>query len=323
MKKFALISAMMVAISAVGAWAAACAETFNSDVLTIQTINENSNDQCVATFDATTEKTLSVPKDFTVNKVVLERSFNGNEFQTIVLPISSSNFYTQNAQFVKLEDIVKEENQGKYKWRISGMEQNNIIENSPYLLRTWNNAPMEIIGNGNEPIKIHKTMSDQKLDSKFTNNDKWVFRGTYTYKTWVKDSVNSAEIGHVYGFAATKKDTIAAGSFVRVASGAFIKPMRAYLYYNNTSQGGTQNEAPKFANGNILAKAAEEELPETIEVVIKDKDGNVMSIAQMNTITGEITSSIEGWFDLKGRRLNAKPTQKGTYFNNGKKVVIK
>ena len=29
------------------------------------------------------------------------------------------------------------------------------------------------------------------------------------------------------------------------------------------------------------------------------------------------------WYTLDGRRLNAKPTQKGLYINNGVKVVIK
>ena len=31
----------------------------------------------------------------------------------------------------------------------------------------------------------------------------------------------------------------------------------------------------------------------------------------------------EYWYDLSGRRLSGKPTQKGVYINNGKKVVIK
>ena len=31
----------------------------------------------------------------------------------------------------------------------------------------------------------------------------------------------------------------------------------------------------------------------------------------------------EAWYDLSGRKLNAKPTQKGLYIHNGRKVVIK
>ena len=35
------------------------------------------------------------------------------------------------------------------------------------------------------------------------------------------------------------------------------------------------------------------------------------------------TSNPDGWFSLDGRKLSGKPTQKGIYINNGKKVVIK
>ena len=42
---------------------------------------------------------------------------------------------------------------------------------------------------------------------------------------------------------------------------------------------------------------------------------------------GETTSLIENeagaWYSLDGRKLNGKPTTKGVYINNGKKVVIK
>jgi hypothetical protein len=31
----------------------------------------------------------------------------------------------------------------------------------------------------------------------------------------------------------------------------------------------------------------------------------------------------DGWYTLDGRKLNARPTQKGIYINKGKKVVIK
>ena len=35
------------------------------------------------------------------------------------------------------------------------------------------------------------------------------------------------------------------------------------------------------------------------------------------------TNSNDAWYDLNGRKLNGKPTAKGLYINNGKKVVIK
>ena len=35
------------------------------------------------------------------------------------------------------------------------------------------------------------------------------------------------------------------------------------------------------------------------------------------------TSNPSDWFDLSGRRLNGKPTQKGIYVTNGQRMVIR
>ena len=35
------------------------------------------------------------------------------------------------------------------------------------------------------------------------------------------------------------------------------------------------------------------------------------------------TNKTDAWYDLQGRRVSGKPTAKGLYINNGKKVVIK
>jgi hypothetical protein len=36
---------------------------------------------------------------------------------------------------------------------------------------------------------------------------------------------------------------------------------------------------------------------------------------------GQLTNDI--WYDLNGRKLQGRPTKKGVYINNGRKVVIK
>ena len=36
-----------------------------------------------------------------------------------------------------------------------------------------------------------------------------------------------------------------------------------------------------------------------------------------------VHSEADAWYDLNGRKLSGKPTQKGIYINNGKKVVVK
>jgi len=52
-----------------------------------------------------------------------------------------------------------------------------------------------------------------------------------------------------------------------------------------------------------------------------DNDGEATAIAPViRTIDRDGT---ERWFDLSGRQLEGKPTQKGVYINKGKKAVIK
>ena len=50
-------------------------------------------------------------------------------------------------------------------------------------------------------------------------------------------------------------------------------------------------------------------------------DGGTTGIVDMKHETINIKN--DTWFSLDGRRLQGKPTQKGVYINNGKKVVIK
>ena len=45
--------------------------------------------------------------------------------------------------------------------------------------------------------------------------------------------------------------------------------------------------------------------------------------AEANSSLFTIHSSLSEWYTLDGRKLSGKPTQRGIYINNGKKVVIK
>lgn len=42
----------------------------------------------------------------------------------------------------------------------------------------------------------------------------------------------------------------------------------------------------------------------------------------VNSISSN-SKSLEAWYSLDGRRLEGKPSQRGIYVNNGRKVVIK
>ena len=166
-----------------------------------------------------------------------------------------------------------------------------LTANKPYLLKPK--------GTGID-FSDHYTLAGSITAGSTTSGD-WEFKGVYASKTWT-------EAGYDYGFAAssgTAKDgeTVSAGDFVKVGSGASIAPMRAYLTYTGAGARGMSAEA----------------LPDRITVVLLSSSGGTTAIGEINTRTGETSN----WFDLNGRRLDGKPAQKGIYINNGKKVVVK
>jgi hypothetical protein len=61
--------------------------------------------------------------------------------------------------------------------------------------------------------------------------------------------------------------------------------------------------------------------PAGARIVIEEEDGTLTTIDAAN-FNNEVMTA-EGWYTVDGKKLNAAPTQKGVYINNGKKVVIK
>ena len=112
--------------------------------------------------------------------------------------------------------------------------------------------------------------------------------GVYEEHTWT-----SAPDG-IYCFVGDAKDGLTAGQFAKVGAGTHIRPFRAYLRIASTS-------APEFLSvdwGNG-----------TTSIVPLDKS--------------QLEQSGEGWWTITGFRLPSKPTEKGVYIHNNKKVVVK
>ena len=47
------------------------------------------------------------------------------------------------------------------------------------------------------------------------------------------------------------------------------------------------------------------------------------SMALPRSVSAPVAQGADRWFDLQGRLLKGKPTVKGTYYHNGKAVVVK
>ena len=126
--------------------------------------------------------------------------------------------------------------------------------------------------------------------------------GTYEYKEFTSEDVKD----YLYGYAANA-DTeagIAAGEFVRIAAGAFIKPFRAYLKLEGD------------AGARINIKWGEE------------GDANGISEAALLYDKGQMIND-NCVYDLQGRRLDSvgagtvPALRKGIYIHGGRKVVIR
>ena len=204
-------------------------------------------------------------------------------------------------------------------------ETTTMKANTPYLYVPDEEPQYWYIDNGGDGVTIFTEGYDggNKVTPYDGSNEsyswnKWNFKGTYQPRYW-SDSENPEEIGKVYGFAGVEKEVdekpVVAGDFVRAKSGAKIRPTSCYLMWAGSE--------PSNARALTRSAAATEELPQSITVKLISANGETTAIGTLDTKTGEVTFDSEAWYTLDGVRLSGKPSTKGIYINNGKKVVIK
>ena len=274
-----------------------------------------------AEFDGTSLETVSIPVNITVNSVTLNRTFTFRKCATLMLPFSLSEGQTLNGGTLYKFDGVENGTTGDWLATLSEFTS-PLKANTPYLIApnghmTDDKITFNLKGG---TVTLNTTTAGEDSNEK---DDLWDFIGTYSYIKWTTvtgdqdySAEREAEIGKVYGFAAVEKTGIHVGDFVRVASGAKIRPMCAYLKW----KGSIPN------NARALTRAAtndDTELPQRITVKLVSASGETTAIGTLDTTTGEVSFDSEAWYTLDGVRLSGKPTKKGLYINNGKKVVIK
>ena len=205
--------------------------------------------------------------------------------------------------------------------------------NTPYLFMPGEDAKYVYFTNGDDYYQGFDIFTEgYERGNKQTEYDgsdgtyswnKWNFKGTYQPRYW-SDSENSEEIGKVYGFAGATKEVdeqlVVAGDFVRVKSGAKIRPTSCYLEWVKPED---SEQEPNSASARRMTRSAsnEVELPQRITVKLVGANGEVTSIGEIDTKTGDVT--FDGWYTIDGVRLSGKPSKSGLYINNGRKVIIK
>ncbi len=97
------------------------------------------------------------------------------------------------------------------------------------------------------------------------------------------------------------------------------------LYYPNAAMTiGCQRAYFQLAEGLIAGEAAQTGHANQISnFLLNFGEGEATGILSIDHSPLTIDHSSDAWYTLDGRRLNGKPTQKGIYINNGRKVVNK
>ena len=254
-----------------------------------------------------------------IKSVTYNRPFNTAQAATVILPFSYICNGSEGGKFFGFKEVVYDEDQ--HIWVCTMQEPGNTAEtsltaNTPYLFMP--NATTMTFPNISSMtggvVTLLPTTANDGLYGGATTDAAWNFHGTYKGKTWTEQSKD-------YGFAAKSGtavhgEEVVAGQFVRFTTGAFIKPMRCYLSYVGTS-------APAPARGLTRSAAATDDLPQSITVRLVSRSGETTAIGTLDTKTGELSFDSEAWYTLDGVRLSSKPSTKGIYINNGRKIVIK
>ena len=243
---------------------------------------------------------VEITSDIEVNSVTLNRTFNVNTISTLYVPFEIDATKV-NAKIYKFKTVMFSEEDNRWKFKVS---YTTIIKpNTPYVvLPSESQVTFDIAGTETKSVTFNTTTAGEDAAS-----DGWEFKGVYSYNKF--ETID--DDNPIYGFANQTCSGAKLGQFVQGTPGAWINPMRAYLVYH---QGGALKSVNDRLGGHIT-------LPDELDIIVEDEQGIVVETGRLNTVTGEV--KMDRWFDLKGRKLNSKPTVKGTYYKNGKKVVIK
>ena len=238
--------------------------------------------------------------------VVFRREFTGGKASTVIFPFAHEK--GTEGTYYTFSGVAYDGVEGKWKATMTEHEGSTLTANTPYLF----------VPAGTEahaPVLFHGTAGYSTAGT--TVNGDWSFVGVYETKTWT-----AGDCGNDYGFAATSGKAVDgvtdvnAGDFVKLAAGAWIRPMRSYLTY--TGGGNPFAGARRSATADLRATA---DLPSRISVILVSANGETTEISDALRLNDKGQMTNDNFYDLQGRKIE-KPT-KGLYIHNGKKVVIK
>ena len=283
-------------------------------------------------------ESLNIEENINVDTVVYSRKFPKNVYSTMVLPFNVNTKKVSGLEAVLFFNGIGKDKDGndaikmKVLWATSKWSKENNIKDADGLYKVYGDTALSantpyLVQMKSETFQVKGGVTLVLTTEATTEKNGWTFRGTWKYKKWEE---GDSELGHAYGFSASKTDDgkIQVGDFVKVGVGAYIYPMRAYLVRSKIPESTSPVQGVR-ANGAYVMRPsfAQEELPELMSIIIDDEDGDgkqTTVIGHFNTRTGEIkmnSAATQRAFDVKGRRVNGKNNARGAYF--GKNVLKK
>ena len=245
---------------------------------------------------------FQITEPIEVEKVELKRTFpvlEGARYSTLFLPFSIGLDKVTGLEALYGFNYMEE---GVNSLTVHMKTATSIQANTPYFVKL-NDTKLSFEG----PVTL------EVPPEKVVVNGQWAFVGTYAYKKWTADDpeLSACNGGScVYGYAAKNDGHFEVGQFVKVGAGASIVPMRAYL----VKQSMVSKAAPSPFGTDKSMVSAEKPLPDHIDIVIDDPDGQTTFVGRFNTRTGEFSKQrFDYTFDLKGRRVNGTNNARGYY----------
>lgn len=269
-------------------------------------IFENEDGTKTAEIDGTSEKRVNIPTadNISVNQVVFNRDFSGGVKSTVMFPFTVSLNDVSGGEFWEFMAMEYSSETG-WLFRIKEPDDNELKANKPYIFIA-DQESKNIEFNLSNSVSFSTDIMNPSV------NNGWAFKGVYEKVSFNEDH---PEWKYAYGYSGEQKRNVTKGSFIRLKSTGFEKidlaPMRAYLVYDKS----LAKSARISDNANIGS------LPEFIDVEIVGKKGLAIGGGVLNTTTGEL--KMDRWYDLRGRKLNGKPTTQGTYYYNGKRIIVR
>lgn len=277
-------------------------------------------EKTVAYIDDDLKAATTITEEIEVDSVYFTREFkvgnNESRASTLMLPVDggdASVSWKTGLDLYEFVRVVKEEGRNDYEIHVknqTNVSGGHLKANTPYIALVRENNSVKISlskkDTGMDKFVLKPTAGNHVVRHE-EGDFYWDFTGTY-------ENIVFKNPKNIFGFAGGTDAKTNLGDFRKATCNgdkcASIRPFRAYLKC-----------VPKSLN----KSADEAEMPETIKVFVVDDNGKkgTTAIGTLNTRTGEFVKEDNHWFDMKGRVLDHKPTAKGTYYNNKKKVIIK